>query len=55
MNIRGIIFDINGTLTDIQTNEWHDDVYRVLSNLLSYQGILLDPSVVKFHYFQIMK
>jgi putative hydrolase of the HAD superfamily len=55
MKLRGIIFDINGTLSDIQTNEWHDDVYRVLSNLLSYQGILLDPSVVKYHYFQIMK
>jgi putative hydrolase of the HAD superfamily len=55
MKLRGIIFDINGTLSDIQTNEWHDDVYRVLSNLLSYQGILLEPSVVKYHYFQIMK
>jgi putative hydrolase of the HAD superfamily len=55
MKLKGMIFDINGTLTDIQTNEWHDDVYRVLSNLLSYQGILLDPGVVKYHYFQIMK
>lgn len=55
MKFKGIIFDINGTLSDIQTNEWHDDVYRVISNLLSYQGIALDPEVVKFHYFQIMK
>lgn len=55
MVIKGIIFDINGTLTDIHTNEWHDDVYRVLSNLFSYQGILLDPAVVKDLYFQIMK
>lgn len=55
MNFKGIIFDINGTLSDIQTNEWHDDVYRVISNLLSYQGISLDPNVVKYHYFQIMK
>jgi putative hydrolase of the HAD superfamily len=54
MVIRGIIFDINGTLTDINTNEWHDDVYRVMSNLLSYQGILLDANVVKNLYFQIM-
>jgi len=53
--IKGIIFDINGTLTDIRTNEWHDDVYRVISNLLSYQGILLSPSVVKFFYFQVIK
>jgi putative hydrolase of the HAD superfamily len=55
MVIKGIIFDINGTLTDINTNEWHDDVYRVISNLLSYQGILLAPNVVKDLYFQIMK
>ncbi|BBP02714.1 HAD family hydrolase [Sulfuriferula plumbiphila] len=55
MIVKGIIFDNNGTLSDIQTNEWHDDVYRVISNLLSYQGILLDPNVVKDLYFQIMK
>jgi putative hydrolase of the HAD superfamily len=55
MVIKGIIFDINGTLTDIHTNEWHDNVYRVISNLLSYQGILLSPSVVKDLYFRIVK
>ncbi len=55
MIVRGIIFDINGTLTDINTNEMHDDVYRVISNLLSYQGIFLTPNAVKESYFQIMK
>jgi len=55
MIIRGLIFDINGTLTDILTNEWHDDVYRVISNLLSYQGILLGTSALKDSYFQIME
>ena len=55
MIIRGLIFDINGTLTDINTNEWHDDVYRVISNLLSYQGISLGPNAVKDSYFQIME
>ena len=55
MIIKGIIFDINGTLTNINTNEWIDDVYRVISNLLSYQGILLAPNAVKELYFQIMK
>jgi putative hydrolase of the HAD superfamily len=55
MIIKGIIFDVNGTLAEIRTNEWHDDVYRVISNLLSYQGILLDPYVVKFLYFQGVK
>lgn len=55
MIIKGIIFDINGTLTDIETNEWHDEVYRVLSNLLSYQGIALDPKAIQEAYAQIMK
>jgi putative hydrolase of the HAD superfamily len=55
MIIKGILFDINGTLSDIQTNEWHDDVYRVLSNLLSYQGVALDPDVAKYLYFQAIK
>ena len=55
MIVKGIIFDINGTLSDIHTDEWHEDVYRVISNLLSYQGISLDPQVVKDLYFQIMK
>lgn len=55
MIVKGIIFDVNGTLSDIHTNEWHDDVYRVISNLLSYQGIALDPNVIKDMYFRIMK
>jgi len=55
MQVKGIIFDINGTLTDIHTNEGHDEIYRILSNVLSYQGIVLEPHVVKELYFQIMK
>ncbi len=55
MQVKGIIFDINGTLTDIYTNERDDEIYRVLSNVLSYQGIVLDPHVVKELYFRIMK
>ncbi len=55
MIVKGILFDINGTLSDIRTNEWHEDVYRVISNLLSYQGIALDAQVVRFLYFQIIK
>jgi putative hydrolase of the HAD superfamily len=53
--VKGIICDVNGTLSEINTNEWHDDVYRVLSNLLSYQGISIDPNVLKDLYFRIMK
>jgi putative hydrolase of the HAD superfamily len=55
MVIKGLLFDSNGTMVDIHTNEWHDDLYRVISNLLSYQGVMLSPSMVKKAYFQIMK
>lgn len=55
MNIRGLIFDINGTLIDIHTNEWYDEIYRVIINLLSYQGISLSHDEVRDLYFKIMK
>lgn len=55
VNIKGLLFDVNGTMSDIQTNEWHDDVYRVVSNLLSYQGVRLAPEALKGLYFEVMK
>ncbi|TXT37066.1 MAG: hypothetical protein FD135_3855 [Comamonadaceae bacterium] len=53
--MKGILFDINGTLIDIHTNEWHDDVYRVISNVLSYQGVKLNPDIVKDLFFRTIK
>lgn len=55
MTVRGLIFDINGTLIDIHTNECHDDIYRVISNLLDYQGVSLTRNTINGLYFQIMK
>jgi len=55
MNIRGLLFDINGTLIDINTNEESEEIYRVLSNFLSYQGIIISPESMRSQYFQIMK
>jgi putative hydrolase of the HAD superfamily len=55
MNIRGLIFDINGTLIDINTDEGSNEMYRVLSNFLSYQGIALGPDAIRSLYFRIMK
>ncbi len=39
MNIQAILFDINGTLIDINTDEGNDEIYRGISHLLTYQGI----------------
>ncbi|MDD4538553.1 MAG: HAD family hydrolase [Lentisphaeria bacterium] len=51
MDVRGIIFDLNGTLIDILTDEGNDDVYRTLSNFLSYQGMLLPAEELKQEFF----
>ena len=53
--IRGLLFDINGTLTDILTNEESNDIYRVLSNFFIYQGIFLPPEEIRSLYFAINK
>ena len=55
MMIRGIIFDINGTVTDILTDEGNSDVYRVLANFLAYQGLETTPDELKELFFRINK
>ena len=51
--IRGLIFDINGTVTDILTNEGLNDLYRVVSNFLLYQGVCVPPDELCRIYFDI--
>ena len=41
MEIKGILFDINGTLTDIKTDEGNEEIYRAIAHVLTYQGISL--------------
>lgn len=53
--IRGLIFDINGTLSDIWTDEESLDAYRMVSVFLDYQGIKLSPEKVRELYFEINK
>ena len=53
--IRGLIFDINGTVTDILTNEGDNNLYRVVSNFLMYQGIFMPPEKLREMYFDINK
>lgn len=54
MIIRGILFDINGTLIDIQTDEGNEEVYRGISHFLSYQGIYMHRWEVRDAYYQLM-
>jgi putative hydrolase of the HAD superfamily len=55
MNIRGLLFDINGTLIDTCTDEGNVEIYRGISHLLSYQGIHMDHDTVRELYYKIMK
>ncbi len=54
MKIKGILFDVNGTLINIHTDENMEEIYRVVSRFLAYQGICLTGQEVKEQYFRIM-
>src|SRR5258707_2883102 len=55
MNIRALLFDVNGTLIDIETDEWMEEAYRAVAHCLTYQGINLHRGEVRDLYFKIMK
>jgi putative hydrolase of the HAD superfamily len=55
MEIRALLFDVNGTLIDIETDEWMEEAYRAIAHFLAYQGIALRRGEVRDLYFQIMK
>lgn len=53
--IKGIIFDLNGTLIDISTDEWNDDVYRITASFLGYSGVIVSPEELRESYFALNK
>lgn len=53
--IRGLLFDVNGTVVDIMTDEGNGELYRMMSNFLDYQGISLPPDEVRKLYYEINK
>jgi len=55
MTIRGIIFDVNGTLIDINTDEGNEQIYRAISHFLKYHGIYSNRNDVREAYFRILK
>ena len=54
MIIEGIIFDVNGTLIDICTDEGNEEIYRAISHFLTYQGIYMHRWEVRDAYYKIM-
>lgn len=55
MDIKGVIFDINGTLVDILTDEGMEEIFRAISHFLTYQGIDLNRWQIKEQYEKIME
>jgi putative hydrolase of the HAD superfamily len=55
MSIKGILFDLYGTLIDIETDESMEEIYRGIAHFLTYHGIYLHRWEVRDLYYQIMK
>jgi len=55
MDIRALLFDVNSTLIDIETDERMEEIYRAIGHFLTYQGIWLRRGAVHDLYFQVMK
>jgi putative hydrolase of the HAD superfamily len=55
MDLRAILFDVNGTLIDIETDEGQDKIYHAISRFLTYQGARLAPEAIRGRYFGIME
>ena len=54
MELRAVLFDVNGTLVDIETDEALPAIYRAISRLLPYHGIALQPEAIQAQYFALM-
>jgi putative hydrolase of the HAD superfamily len=50
--LRAVLFDIYGTLVDIQTNERRDGVFQSLSRFLEYRRVLISAEELKELYFK---
>lgn len=55
MEIRALLFDVNGTLIDIETNDELEEIYRAIAHFLTYQGIWIRRWEARDLYFQIMQ
>jgi putative hydrolase of the HAD superfamily len=55
MKLRAILFDVNGTLVDIETDESRPDVYELISCFLRYEGLYISPLELRAAYFRLMQ
>lgn len=55
MRIKAVIFDVNGTLVNIHTDEEYKRIYKSISRFLGYQGLHCSPQDIKDEYFRIQR
>jgi len=55
MALKGILFDLYGTLIDIETDESLEEIYRGIAHYLTYQGVYVHRGEVRERYYRIMK
>jgi putative hydrolase of the HAD superfamily len=55
MALKGILFDLYGTLIDIETDESLEEIYRGISHYLTYHGVYRHRWEVRDRYYEIMK
>lgn len=54
MALKGILFDLYGTLIDIETDESMEEIYRGIAHYLTYHGVYRNRREVRDRYYQIM-
>lgn len=54
-DVRAVLFDVNGTLVHILTEDGADEVFRAAGHYLTYQGIDLRRGELRDLYFAMMK
>ncbi len=53
--VAAVVYDVNGTLVHIRTDEHREDIFRTIGHFLSYQGIDLRRHQVRDLYFGRLK
>jgi putative hydrolase of the HAD superfamily len=54
-DVEAVLFDVNGTLINIRTEDGADDVFQAAARFLTYQGVDLGPADLRALYFTMMK
>ncbi|MBI4859240.1 MAG: HAD family hydrolase [Candidatus Riflebacteria bacterium] len=55
MDLQAILFDVNGTLIDIETEDESEETFSILGRFLIYQGIALAAHEIRGLYLDTMK